>query len=97
MSSAEAFVRIQRLLASKRIVLVFCGMETGSRGGLNVKTALENVGLFEMDCVELFETANDAMECTFSPSVLTWYYWLAELGGRIYRDGERIPSGVVPL
>lgn len=72
MSSAEAFVRIQRLLSSKRIVLVFCGMEAGSRGGPSVKTALENVGLFEMDGVELFEKANDALECTFFSYILHW-------------------------
>lgn len=72
MSSAEAFVRVQRLLSSKRIVLVFCGMEVGSRGGQNVKTALENVGLFEMDGVELFETTNDAMECTLILFVQSW-------------------------
>ncbi|EIM84807.1 uncharacterized protein STEHIDRAFT_60168 [Stereum hirsutum FP-91666 SS1] len=73
MSSAEAFVRIQRLLSSKRIVLVFCGMEAGSRGGPSVKTALENVGLFEMDGVELFEKANDALEWTENAYLRAWF------------------------
>ena len=59
MSSAEAFMRVQRLLAGKRIVLVFCGLVAGS----GVYKALESIGLFGMEGVELFVAPNDAMEC----------------------------------
>ena len=59
MSAAEAFVRVQRLLASKRVVLVLCGFTIES----NVGRALNNVGLLEMPGVELFETFSGAIEC----------------------------------
>ena len=59
LSAAEAFVRVQRLLASKRVVLVLCGFTVDS----DVGRALTNVGLLEMTGVELFETFSDAMEC----------------------------------
>jgi SulP family sulfate permease len=61
MSSAEAFVRVQRLLAAKNIVLVFCGFAADSAIG----KALQSVGVLGEDFVELFTTFNDAMECTF--------------------------------
>lgn len=66
MSAAEAFVRIQRLLSSKNVVLVFCGFSDVSPIG----RALRSVGLLEMDGVELFSTFNDALECK-SHSLLT--------------------------
>lgn len=59
MSSAEAFVRVQRLLAAKNVVLVFCGFTTESAIG----KALQSVGVLGEDRVELFMTFNDAMEC----------------------------------
>jgi sulfate permease, SulP family len=59
MSAAEAFVRLQRLLSSKMVVLVFCGFRMDSAVG----KSLTNVGLFDMEFVECFETSNDAMEC----------------------------------
>ena len=59
MSAAEAFVRIQRLLSSKMVVLVFCGFSVDSTVG----KSLSNVGLFDTDHVECFVTCNDAMEC----------------------------------
>lgn len=59
MSAAEAFVRLQRLLSSKMVVLVFCGFRMDSTVG----KSLSNVGLFNMERVECFETHNDAMEC----------------------------------
>ena len=61
MSAAEAFVRIQRLLGSKGVVLVFCGFSDTSPIG----RALRSVDLLEMDGVELFENFNDALECEF--------------------------------
>ena len=62
MSAAEAFVRIQRLLRSKDVVLVFCGFSDVSPVG----RALRSVDLLEMDGVELFSTFNDALECEFA-------------------------------
>lgn len=59
MSAAEAFVRIQRLLSSKGVILVFCGFSDTSPIG----RALRSVGLLEMNGVELFSIFNDALEC----------------------------------
>lgn len=59
MSAAEAFVRLQRLLSSKMVVLVFCGFRIESAVG----KSLNSVGLFNMEYVECFETYNDVMEC----------------------------------
>lgn len=63
MSSAEAFVRIQRFLSAKQVILVFCGFEAETPVG----RALRSVDLLEMDGVELFSTFNDALECKFYP------------------------------
>lgn len=60
MSSAEAFVRIQRLLAAKGVTLVFCGFTADSTAG----KALRSVDVLGAEGVELFSTFNDAMECT---------------------------------
>lgn len=59
LSAAEAFVRIQRLLFTKSVVLVFCGFSEDSVVG----RALQNVGVLSAEGVELFSTFNDAMEC----------------------------------
>ena len=59
MSAAEAFVRVQRFLAARHVVLVFCGFSDDSPIG----RALRSVGLLELDGVELFSTFNDALEC----------------------------------
>ena len=59
MSAAEALVRVQRFLAAKNVVLVFCGFNMESPIG----RALKSVELLEMDGVELFATFNDALEC----------------------------------
>ncbi|KAG1764436.1 sulfate transporter family-domain-containing protein [Suillus occidentalis] len=47
----QAFVRVQRLLAAKGVVLVFCW-------------SLSSVGILQEPSVEVFETLNDAMEWT---------------------------------
>ena len=65
MSAAEAFVRVQRLLSSRKVVMVLCGFNVDSPVG----HALRNVGLLDLDGVELFATFNDAMECAY-------YYFL---------------------
>ena len=59
MSSAEAFVRIHRLLAAKYVTLVFCGFKIDSPVG----KALRSVDVLGADGVELFLTFNDAIEC----------------------------------
>jgi SulP family sulfate permease len=59
MSSSEAFVRIQRLLADKCVGLVFCGFEANSAVG----KSLQSVDVLGSEGVELFSTFNDAMEC----------------------------------
>jgi SulP family sulfate permease len=59
MSAAEGFVRLQRLLSSKMVVLVFCGFRVDSAVG----KSLSSVGLFDDEYVECFETCNDVMEC----------------------------------
>ncbi|KAM5540073.1 hypothetical protein V8D89_006213 [Ganoderma adspersum] len=69
LSAAEAFVRVQRLLASKRVVLVLCGFTVAS----DVGRALTNVGLLEMAGVELFETFSDAMEWTENMYLRAWF------------------------
>ena len=59
MSSAEAFVRVQRMLAARNVVLVFCGFTIDSAVGM----ALQSVGVLGESSVELFVTFSDAMEC----------------------------------
>ena len=67
MSSAEAFVRIQRLLAAKSVTLVLCGFPIESSVGIS----LQSVGLFDEEYVELFSTLGDALECKLNTIFLT--------------------------
>ncbi|KAI0739439.1 sulfate transporter family-domain-containing protein [Daedaleopsis nitida] len=69
MSAAEAFVRVQRLLESKSVILVFCGFTFES----SVGHALRNVGLLDMQGVELFETFSDAIEWTENIYLRAWF------------------------
>ena len=62
MSSAEAFVRIHRLLTGKNVTMVLCGLPSES----TVETSLQSVGLFDADFVEVFATLGDALECTLT-------------------------------
>ena len=59
-SAAEAFLRIQRLLQVKNVILVVCGCSAESPVG----KALNNVDLFSGDenLVRVFSTLNDALE-----------------------------------
>ena len=60
-SAAEAFLRIQRLLEVKNVVLVLCGCDPDSTVG----KALRNVDLFsggQDSLVRVFGTLNDALE-----------------------------------
>lgn len=65
MSAAEAFVRIQRLLNGKQIILVFSGLELDSP----IEHALASVGLLDLEGVEVFSTWSDALECEYSSSL----------------------------
>ncbi|KAI0643264.1 sulfate transporter family-domain-containing protein [Trametes meyenii] len=69
MSAAEAFVRVRRLLEGKKVVLVLCGFAAES----SVGRALNNVGLLDMDGVELFETFSDAVEWTENTYLRAWF------------------------
>ncbi|KAJ7641494.1 sulfate transporter family-domain-containing protein [Roridomyces roridus] len=69
MSAAEAFVRVQRLLAAKYITLVFCGFQPDSP----VAKALESVDVLGAESVELFSTFNDAMEWTENAYLQAWF------------------------
>ncbi|KAA1470874.1 hypothetical protein DENSPDRAFT_775282 [Dentipellis sp. KUC8613] len=71
LSAAEAFVRIQRMLAARRIVLVFCGITKAGDG--NVARALQSVGLLDTDGVEVFENMNDAVEWTENAYLRAWF------------------------
>ncbi|KAJ7629529.1 sulfate transporter family-domain-containing protein [Mycena polygramma] len=69
MSSAEAFVRLQRLLSVKYVTLVFCGFTAESTVG----KALQSVDVLGADGVELFSTFNDAMEWTENAYLRAWF------------------------
>ncbi|KAJ7747683.1 sulfate transporter family-domain-containing protein [Mycena maculata] len=69
MSSAEAFVRVQRLLSAKYVTLVFCGFSAESAVG----KALQSVDVLGADGVELFSTFNDAMEWTENAYLRAWF------------------------
>ncbi|KAJ7153000.1 sulfate transporter family-domain-containing protein [Mycena filopes] len=69
MSSAEAFVRLQRLLSAKYVTLVFCGFTAES----SVGKALGSVDVLGADGVELFSTFNDAMEWTENAYLRAWF------------------------
>ncbi|KAJ3529960.1 hypothetical protein NM688_g7780 [Phlebia brevispora] len=69
MSAAEALVRVQRFLAAKDVVLVFCGFSVESPIG----RSLASVELLDMDGVELFSTFNDALEWTENGYLKAWF------------------------
>ncbi|CUA78230.1 putative protein C24H6,11c [Schizosaccharomyces pombe 972h-] [Rhizoctonia solani] len=71
MSSAEAFVRVQRLLAVKRVTLILCGVQAGSPVG----KALQQVDLWadRGTGVEVFGTLNEAMEWTENVYLRAWF------------------------
>ncbi|EKM51192.1 uncharacterized protein PHACADRAFT_263202 [Phanerochaete carnosa HHB-10118-sp] len=69
MSAAEAFVRVQRLLSAKQVILVFCGFNAETPIG----RALRSVDLLEMEGVELFSAFNDALEWTENAYLRVWF------------------------
>ena len=71
-SAAEAFVRIQRLLAAKKVLLAFCGVVLGSEAA----KALQSVNLWggaEDSTVATFATLNDALEWTENEYLTVMY------------------------
>lgn len=71
-SSAEAFVRIQRLLAAKDVLLILCGADPHGLVG----TALKGVDLWadqEGTRVEVFGGLNDALEWTENAYLTAFY------------------------
>ncbi|WWC89504.1 uncharacterized protein L201_004428 [Kwoniella dendrophila CBS 6074] len=71
-SSAEAFVRVQRLLSAKDVLLILCG---AAPNGL-VGTALQAVDLWadrEGTRVEVFDALNDALEWTENAYLTAFY------------------------
>jgi SulP family sulfate permease len=69
MSATEAFVRIQRILSARRVVLCFCGAHPDGAVG----KALQSVGLLEMEGVEMFSSFNNAMEWTENAYLRSWF------------------------
>ncbi|CAE6475487.1 unnamed protein product [Rhizoctonia solani] len=71
MSSAEAFVRVQRLLAVKHVTLILCGVQANS----SVGKALQQVDLWadRGTGVEVFGTLNEAMEWTENVYLTAWF------------------------
>ncbi|KAH7886685.1 sulfate transporter family-domain-containing protein [Phlebopus sp. FC_14] len=88
MSSAEAFVRVQRLLAAKGVVLVFCGVSIKSAVG----KALASVGILEEPYVELFETLNDAMEWTENAYLRAWFRARKKETTPVALPGRQLPD-----
>jgi SulP family sulfate permease len=69
LSAAEAFVRIQRILASKGVSFILCGFTADSTVG----RALTSVDLFASENVELFASMNEAMEWTENAYLKAWF------------------------
>ncbi|KAH7102554.1 sulfate anion transporter [Auriculariales sp. MPI-PUGE-AT-0066] len=69
-SSAEALVRLQRLLDSKSVMLIICGVTEGSL----VWRSLHNVEIFKADKnVESFVTVEQAIEWTENAYIRAWF------------------------
>ena len=88
MSSAEAFVRVQRLLAIKGVILIFCGVVPEG----TVANALQGVNLWAdrgLD-VEVFSNLNEAMECE---SFKRFSHFL--VNSLVFRDRKCLPESLV--
>ena len=84
LSASEAFVRVQRLLVSKSVTLVLCGFATNSPVGL----ALQSVGLFEGQNVEMFLDINQALEWTENVYLKAWFDSIKDAGPEVNAIGE---------
>ena len=69
LSASEAFVRLQRLLAAKNVILVLCGFSMDS----SVGRALASVNLFDGENVEVFAEINEAIEWTENVYLKAWF------------------------
>ena len=91
MSSAEAFVRIHRLLSSRFVTLVFCGFEADS----SIGKSLGSVDVLGAPGVVLFATFNDAIECecyfSFNRN------WQVMRDNRFFFQGQRMLICVLGL
>ncbi|PWN52895.1 hypothetical protein IE53DRAFT_360421 [Violaceomyces palustris] len=104
-SAAEAFTRINRLLAAKDVVLVFCGLTPES----DVGVALRSVDLWAdtTERLEVFENLNQALEWTENEYLRGMYASglmaakafgqasLAAAGGLDVPDKKRKPAFVI--
>ncbi|KAF9258042.1 hypothetical protein L218DRAFT_878057 [Marasmius fiardii PR-910] len=75
MSSAEAFVRLHRLLRQRSITMVLCGFRVESDLG----SALSSVDVLGADGVELFDGFGDAIEWTENCYLKAWFRAQKEL------------------
>ena len=85
LSAAEAFMRLQRLLSGRNVMLVLCGAGDGK-----VFKALDSVGLLDLRDVEFFVTYNDGIECEL---VCLCQFVCCTRTSR--RDGKRVSSCLV--
>src|SRR5258706_14335667 len=84
LSASEAFVRVQRSLASKGVTLVLCGFAMDSPIGL----ALQSVDLFEGQNVEVFSDINQAIEWTENVFLKAWFDSVRDAGPEANAIGE---------
>lgn len=70
-SAAEAFTRINRLLTTKKVKMIMCGITSGSE----IEKSLRSVGLWddEKDIVPTFEDLNSALEYCENDLLKTFY------------------------
>jgi SulP family sulfate permease len=74
MSAAEAFVRVQRVLAGRDVGLCFVGCNK------DVERAVASVGLLETPGVEVFADGNEGMEWVENVFLRGWYESVKEGG-----------------
>ena len=84
LSASEAFVRVQRLLVSRRVTLVLCGFAMNSPIGL----ALQSVELFEGQNVEVFLDTNQAIEWTENVYLKAWFDSVKDAEPEVKAIGE---------
>lgn len=88
MSAAESFVRLQRLLLAKDIVMVLCGFPPAG----DIDKPLKSVGVIGTEGVEVLENFEDAIKCK-----TCWLFVSAHISTLVCfnRDRKRIPKNLV--